>query len=58
MRKTEVSDYRAPIPPDKDKQCYECKYSRYNKDYNLIWCIIENLIVNPRGTCSKWEKYK
>jgi hypothetical protein len=53
--------YQSPIPVDKDKQCYDCKYYDYGGDFDLSECLAkyghgEWHTVEDGGTCENWEK--
>jgi hypothetical protein len=53
-------NYQSPIPPDKHKQCSDCKFYKYNSWLNDHQCPKNEAanqwrIIEPAGTCDEWS---
>ena len=63
-RKKKMGDekmYQSPIPVDKDKQCYDCKYYDYDGSSDMSHCLAGHgcgtwSVIDPAGTCENWAK--
>jgi len=52
--------YQSPEPVNEDKQCFECKFYKYDSFHDESYCKAgfgagTQCLVDPKGTCENWE---
>ena len=55
--------YQSPIPPNKDRQCYECVSYHYDSFHDESWCNNNNSelvgrFIDGCGTCELFYSWK